>query len=114
MNANTLWICDQNLLVIIEPELTINDGLAVVDLLDLVRLEQSFLDLFEVPSDQIWTSRADDTCVFTCGLVEVVEAGWGKIDRAYFVFGEVLDMELELLRMWFLLAHRPLKSCLAI
>jgi len=114
LNTNTLWIRDQNLLVVIEPELTVNDGLAVVDLLDLVRFEQSLLDLFEVPSDQIWASRADDTCVLTCGLVKVVEAGWGKIDRAYFVFGEVLDMELELPWKWFLLAHAVLKSCLAI
>lgn len=82
--------------------------------MDLVRLQHALRHLLEVPSDENVARGSHNRGVLSSRHVEVVESGRGEVDALDLVLGQVLHVDLKLLRHWLLLTHPMLKASLAV
>ena len=119
LDAHIFGICDENRLVKVEFELTVNNTRLVLGstlatelsrVLNLVRFQEALDDFFEVPGDQIWPRGRHNACLLHATHIEIIEASWREIHEPDLVLGKVLAVDLQLFGCRFILAHTIIEA----
>ena len=111
LDANRLFVSDENLLLSIKLELIVNRK--SLQHLDLILVQNASLDLLEVPCDEEASCRSDDRSLFTV-RAEVVKLSRFEVNRANFELRQVLSLYLKLEWVRLLLAHAVIEASLAV
>ena len=111
LDTNNFLVGDKDLFFAVQLELVINR--LRLELLYLILVQNTTLNLSEVPSDKEGACRGDNRAFFATSA-EIIEFGGFEVNAADPVLGDVSGFELELERVGFLLAHTVLKASLVV
>lgn len=111
LEPDTVFVRNDNLLIIVDLELRVNR--LALQFLDLVLVQLAAFDVSEGPGDQVVACGADDRAFLACRS-EIIESGGQEVNVRNLVLRKVFGQKLKLLGVGLLFAHTVVKAGLSV